>query len=611
MTAAQRRKHTRRRAERAAKAARAAAHQQLLAARAASTRKRTRRRNAEAFAVTGATEFSCDSVLSDPVQVIEMFKTFAPRACLQLITATKVTREPGQAGAPRIDGSWALVFLAHVMTGIPDWQRWYINHQTSRIWDLCGFAKRPSWATTYLRFRELEHPRYVAAFERAAAQFVRVAAHHVPHAFDFTHTDGSPTHSHVLLDHACPSKTYCQTRTGRVPNQIARAGEESINDERHERSAQAEPENPDAPPDTNVHKLTDEEARALGLADWRHSHYYRFGERGHILRCRDKQAGVRMYKAGPRSKRKVWVGGYFLPIVSDFFWAPFAVNFFAADIQEHLGWPETYRKGMAALNDDPENPTHQIVGVVADRAFTNKTFIAHNTENGVASITPERGLPGGKEWKTLRDPEGRWDEHGPRCRYCGGPPSPAAGPGEGFAITGSGDPRLTFRCALGWHEECRTKLQTISCRREYRALLPIGRQERIFHDMLGAHSHCEGIFDSWRDRYAVAGTSNATRSKRRDGIAAQTLRGAVALLAEWFRICVRQGYIGNHSRRNTSKPVKRDGGAKRLIALRTYREREHLILPIGPMVDKLPFRKKTATPAAGNAPPGGPPPAGP
>ncbi len=297
----------------------------------------------------------------------------------------------------------------------------------------------------------------------------------------------------------------------------------------------------------------------------------------------------------------MWVGGYFLPAVSDYFWAPFALHFFEADIQEHLGWPPLYRKAMTALNDDPDDPPHRIVAVIADKAFTNATFIGHNTSEGVASVTPERKLPGGKPWSDLRDDNGRWDEHGPRCKHCGGPSAPATGPGEGFSLTGAGDPRLAYRCALGWHPECRTKMQTISCKHEYRALLPIGRRERLFHDLMASHSHFEGVFDSWRDRYAVSGTSNATRSKRRTSLPAQRLRGAAALLAEWFRICLRMGYIGNHSRLNGYKPVKRTRGYKLMAKLIGYRREQSLDLPIGPMAAKLPFRK--ALSGGPNAPP--------
>lgn len=596
----------RRQARRAAlRAAKVAARQRQLAQRAATTRKRRQRRSTTAWALRGATEFSCDPVLSDPVAVIELFKRWAPAACLELIRATTQQRERGQGGAPRMDGSWALVFLAHIMAGDPDWQHWYHHNQRSGLWEVCGFERVPSFQTLYLRFAELEEPRYAAAFERAANRFVRIAARHTPHGFDFVHTDGTPAHSHARLTHACPNEAYCRTRVGLATKQVDRASDESISADRHERSANAEPDDPDAPPDNRLHKLTDAEAIDLGLADWQHSRYFKFGAQGHIMRCRDKNVGVRAYNLGARGKRKVWVGGYFLPAISDFFWSPFALHFFEADQQEHLGWPALYRKAMTALNDDPDDPTHRMTAVVADRAFTNKTFIGFNTEEGVASITPERKLPGGRAWSSLRDNvDARYDEHGPRCRYCGGPAAPARGAGEGFAITGTGDPRLTYRCVLGWTADCQAKLQTISCRREYRALLPIARTERVFHDLLASHSHFEGIFDSWRDRYAVSGTSNATRSKRRASIAAQKLRGAAALLAEWFRICLRMGYIGNHTKLNPHQPEERTTGARRLVKVRDYRDRHGLNLPIGPAAATLGL-PPAATP---NAPPSPTPP---
>lgn len=131
-----------------------------------------------------------------------------------------------------------------------------------------------------------------------------------------------------------------------------------------------------------------------------------------------------MYSAGPRSKKKVWLGGYFLPAISDYFWAPFALHFFPADIQEHLGWPTLHRKAMTALNDDPDNPTHGITGVVADRAFTNKTFIAFNTHESIASITPERTLPADASGRRCETPTGALTSTAPLCRYCGGPPPP-------------------------------------------------------------------------------------------------------------------------------------------------------------------------------------------
>lgn len=593
--------------------------QQLLQQRSATNRKQRQRRNATAWGLKGATRFTDDAVLSNPVAVIEMFKRWAPATALELVRATTPERYPGQPGAHRIHGSWALVFLAHVMCGSPDWQSWYHNWQDSRIWEVCGFAVKPGWNTLYARFAELEDPRYVAAFEQAANHFIRVAARREPRALRHFHTDGTAAHSHARLEHACPNRSYCQSCSGTVAKRIERASDEAVSHERHVRSAAPEPANPDAPPDPvddqgqldrsrKVIRLTDEQARVLGLEHWRDSLYVKFGPDGHIYRCRDKEAGVRAYNAGPRSKRKAWVGGYFLPAICDFFWAPAAVTFFQAGIQEHLGWPPLFRKLLVALNDDPDEPTHIPTAVIADKAFTNRTFIGFNTNEGVASITPTRRQPGGGVWASIRDPDGRYDEHGPRCQHCGGPAAPYRGAGEGFALTGTGDPRISFRCALGrWTPDCR-KLQSISCRREPRALLPIGRNEKLFHDLMASHDHFEGVFDSWRDRYSVAGNSNATRSKRTVSIPAQRLRAAAALLAEWFRICLRMNYVGNHPRLNPRQPKPRDKGGSRYAAQRRYREREGLDLPIGPAWVALAL---THPPAAAARAPNAPPPAAP
>ncbi len=83
-----------------------------------------------------------------------------------------------------------------------------------------------------------------------------------------------------------PDPVCCASRTGRATNTIARASAE----ERHERSAAPEPDNPDLPPDNKLTKLTDDGARALGLADVLRSRYFKFGRQGHIMRSRDKQA---------------------------------------------------------------------------------------------------------------------------------------------------------------------------------------------------------------------------------------------------------------------------------------------------------------------------------
>ncbi|MGH2714194.1 MAG: hypothetical protein ACRDM7_09990 [Thermoleophilaceae bacterium] len=391
-------------------------------------------------------------------------------------------------------------------------------------------------------------------------------------------------HTHALLEHKCPTEHFCERMTrqygdGKPAKVLARASDETVTDERHDRSAEPEPEDPDLPPKNRLVKFSDEEAQRYGLEDWRHYRY--FWLNGHILRCRDKDVGARMYGAEPgKRKKKFWVGGYFVPAIDHFHKAPTALHFFEADIQEHHGYPELYRKLLIALGKDRHGRQRRPVSVIADRAWNNASFIGFNTHENVASITPERKLPGGKDITHLRGEH--WDEHGPRCKHCGGPAIPVhmGGKNVGFVVTKTGDPRIRYRCGLQWFPEC-AKAQTISCRKEVRALLPISRRDPRFHGLNATHKTYESIFDSWRDRYAVSGTHHAKRSKRRDSIAAQRLRAASALLAEWFRICMRQGYLGQHTNPNTQPPEVSDDDGGGLDKVEQHRHKHLLELPMG------------------------------
>ncbi|MGH2846412.1 MAG: hypothetical protein ACRDL0_10435 [Thermoleophilaceae bacterium] len=69
----------------------------------------------------------------------------------------------------------------------------------------------------------------------------------------------------------------------------------------------------------------------------------------------------------------------------------------------------------------------------------------------------------------------------------------------------------------------------------------IGPLDPLCHELKQAHQTNERTFDSWRDRYAVAGTSHATGSKRTNSRAAQ-LRVAAALLVDCSRsVCATAG----------------------------------------------------------------------
>lgn len=197
------------------------------------------RRSAPAWTLKGATEFSDDPVLRDPVQVIGMLKIWCPRVCEHLIQRTTVTRQPGVAGRNRKPGSWALVFFAQVMTGSPDWEPfWAQNQSSSELWEACGFAPGhvPSWATFQERFSELEHPRFVSAFVDAAEHFIRVAAKAEPRALRNFHIDGTAANTHALLEHCCKDYGHerrCKDLDGRLARHVARAWDEEVEADRH------------------------------------------------------------------------------------------------------------------------------------------------------------------------------------------------------------------------------------------------------------------------------------------------------------------------------------------------------------------------------------------
>ncbi|HLH64355.1 MAG TPA: hypothetical protein VKV27_01520 [Solirubrobacteraceae bacterium] len=404
-------------------------------------------------------------------------------------------------------------------------------------------------------------------------------AEFIPGAFRHFHVDGTSANTHALLEHCCAAyarREHCRRLDGHKPaKRLTRAWDEEVEADRHKRSSEPEPADDAAPPENRLVKLSDEQAAAAGL-DWESFTFFTFG--GHLLRCRDKQVGARYY--GPRRgarKSKFWVGSYFMPAVSDYFAAPVAFHIFNADIQEHLGFPELDRKVQRTLGRKPES-------YVFDKAFANTRTYKHNTLQGIATVAPDRDLPGGGHMSRLRCDD--FDEHGVvRCQHCGGPTVPDTRTAP-FAIQ-AGDPRLRVRCLLRHTPACETSIRTISCSRAWRVLTPMSRLDARYHDLLRSHKTAESIFDNWRDRYAVAGTSQATRSKRRGHQAAQQLRASAALLAEWFRICLRHRFIGNHARLNLNAVRQRDEGDFAVRQLEAYR-REHLLdLPYGPAADAL------------------------
>jgi hypothetical protein len=306
---------------------------------------------------------------------------------------------------------------------------------------------------------------------------------------------------------------------------------------------------------------------------------------GHVYRTLDKTCGARMYggKSG-RRKKKFWHGGVVLPAIDHFTGSPLAIEHIPAEVLEHQAYARLQAGVVEAVGEPP-------LAMTGDRAHSIKEVFELNTRAGIASVIPWRKWKGGMKREDVRCDA--FDEHGvPRCEYCGGPGDQLA-PGLGLYFARV-EPRIRFRCLLVHTEECK-RLQSIACERDWRMLLPLSRMSELYHALKESHQSYERVHRHWRDRYKSAGKNLDSRLKRR-GIAAQQLRSDAALLIEWFRLCLRHGWLGS-ARRSEPGELKTFSGAQRLEAVLSSREKRRLSRPYGQAAVKLGLAR------AGPAPP--------
>jgi hypothetical protein len=177
-----------------------------------------------------------------------------------------------------------------------------------------------------------------------------------------------------------------------------------------------------------------------------------------------------------------------------------------------------------------------------------------------------------------------FDEHGvPRCQRCGGP-GDQVGAGLGLYFGRGNKARIRFRCQLVHTDACKG-LQSIPCEKDWRILVPLSRLSELYHALRRSHKSYEHLHRHWRDRYSSAGKNLESRLKRR-GIAAQQLRSDAALVIEWFRLCLRHGWLGS-ARRSERGELKRTSGASALARVLEARKKRRLNRPYGPAAIKL------------------------
>lgn len=138
--------------------------------------------------------------------------------------------------------------------------------------------------------------------------------------------------------------------------------------------------------------------------------------------------------------------------------------------------------------------------------------------------------------------------------------------------------------------------------------MPLSRLHPLYHDCSHGHQSFERVFAHWRSRYLVYGDNDKGRLCRwSESVHAQRLRAEMARFLEWFRLCLRFGWIAGH------KTLKRE----RLFATRgrgagfwntLLRERRGLSLdlPYGPAAERVGLWVRP-DPPPGSSPPKPPP----
>lgn len=480
--------------------------------------------------LAGATPYSAMPAVGNPVTVIHTLRGM-PRLIKPLLDASKVRY---RWGPDRKLGDWPLLYLAFVLSHHSAVQPWYstvLGH--AALWTACGFADVPSLRTVELRFAELEG--LAPVFEAQAATLIQKAKARDERVGAWLHFDATESQTHAAPQHDCQPSEPCPTRktpSSRAPR-MRRLSADLAGGLRERRAS--------LPVEVTTAPTLDD-----GLAPSEISKKYwdarrkvvRFQSGGHWWASRDRDAGTRAYDRGGTVFR-AWHGQYGMVAIDHFTHAPIAIGIEPADIQE----PVIYEKVLlqAIVNLGGAQP----LVVAGDRGLSVKRVFEFNTDRGIASALPYRRQNGSEPKKRTGSAE--YDEHGvPKCRHCGGDSDFVR-----FRVE-VGHGRLWFRCRLPTTAGC-DRIQTISCRRNYRYLLPLWRTEEAYAAMRTSHQNYEHVHNDLRTRYLVSPNSLAIRPKR-IGIGVHRLRAAAALFIEWVRLMTTVGRFGrrNYATKTTS-----------------------------------------------------------
>lgn len=538
-----------------------------------------------------ACEFSDDPSLTDRQSVIRLIQKHLSGGSDEIGTLWDSISEQAnlaqEGGRKRKPGDWGLAAVAYVMSRTPELYAFWDDELTKPLWQQMGFETRPTHSTLWLRMAELEDEQCIKAFEDAADKLIQLARAKEPRVGRDVLCDATAMHSRARLHHDCADPVACvalmKEQGKRVPKTLAIAAEELVRTARH-----ADAEKPEEEMEGKVHPHALKDAKDQ---EGYYKHYVEFN--GHRYGLLDPDAGVRAYggkSSGKHFLSKFWVGGLDLMAVDHFTGGALANVIVPADRQEYDAFFPLMRRVERALGGLPETMS-------GDRGLGVTKVYRRCTLRGVAPIFPFRAYGSVKNAGQLRSPD--LDEHVPRCLHCGAPGT-IIGARLGMQRKVSGALVLRYRCDDPHAPNCLTEIQRLNMptgsikgspaeNRIWRLAFPLSPLTERYHALSTTGFSFERTFHHQRLRYRTLG-NDLTGKIKRFGLGAHRLRCAIARFVEWFRICLRNGWLGDHPKVNTHPVLFRRGeqGLKKVL---TERRRQGVNLPYGPAAHALGIRR--------------------
>jgi hypothetical protein len=290
-------------------------------------------------------------------------------------------------GRPRIEGDWLLLFVAYVMSQLPEMSNFWKNEIYDGFWAEAGFdiSKKPHYNTLHNRFSELEHPKIVRRIAVAADALVTNAKRNDPEIGRVTHIDATAFHSRAVLHHCCDDPETCKHAEGNMHLETATA--KRVRQERWDEAKL---------PLEMAHRHKDAAKRVQLRPDAGPGEFKKIVKiKGHHYGLHDIGAGVRTYKDPDGTTRESWVGGYDIIAVDGKYGAKLQGVIAPNDRQECNLYFPLMRRLHDTLGEWPE-------AVTGDSGQSFKKIFRFNTRRGITSVFPWRPQTDTKEREDMR-----------------------------------------------------------------------------------------------------------------------------------------------------------------------------------------------------------------